>query len=333
MIFDTEKQMECWIIFDGRTEGTDPGAYEARRLIEAGRRKDLQMRVIRPEQFDLIVTDDDRRSVLIDGTVARLPDFVLTRISGDVNYFTMAVLRHLERLGVPTFNKSVSVEAVKDKLHSQQILAESGLPVPATMLGKFPVDVELVKKTIGFPVVVKTLVGTHGNGVFLCENERNFDDLMQLIRQTSQDSVQLLFQEFIATSRGRDLRVMVIDGKVVAAMERRAANGGFKANFSQGGSVRPFKLTPALEELVLTTARKLDLDITGIDLLFDGRKGYKICEANSAPDFKGLESCCDVSVSDEILDSMIARVREMHERDTTNITDFAMLRRKARFTS
>ena len=94
-------QMECWILFDGDIEGTDPGAYEARRLIEAGRRKEIIVRVIRPEQFDLIVTREDRKSVLVNGTVINLPDFVLTRISGDVNYFTLAVVRHLEKLGVP----------------------------------------------------------------------------------------------------------------------------------------------------------------------------------------------------------------------------------------
>lgn len=331
MIINEEKQMECWILFDGETEGTDPGAYEARRLIEAGRRKDLNVRVIRPEQFDLVVTRDDRRSVLIDGNVVRLPDFVLTRISGDVNYFTMAVIRHLERLGVPTYNRSAPIEAVKDKLHSLQILAESGIPVPVTMLGKFPVDVDMVRKVIGFPVVVKTLVGTHGNGVFLCNDERSFDDLMQLIRQTGVNT-QLLFQQFIANSHGRDMRVMVINGKAVAAMERKSGDGSFKANFSRGGSVREVKLTPAIEELAIETSRVLDLDVAGIDILFDGKKGYKICEANSAPDFRGLESCCDVSVADEILDAMISELKSRKELKE-NITDFGLLRRKAKFAS
>lgn len=331
MNMNEDKQMECWILFDGETEGTDPGAYEARRLIEAGRRKDLIVRVIRPEQFDLIVTQEDRKSVLIDGNVVKLPDFVLTRISGDVNYFTMAVIRHLERLGVPTFNKSHVIESVKDKLHSQQIMAESGIPVPATMLGKFPVDLDLVKNNIGFPVVVKTLSGTHGSGVFLCENESSFDDLMQLIRQTGHNT-QLIFQQFIAASRGRDLRVFVIDGKAVAAMERRANDGSFKANFSRGGSVIQYTMTKEIEELALETTRVLGLDIAGIDILFDG-KGYKICEANSAPDFRGLESCCDVSIADEILDALIAKVKDMNDDDSNKVTNFALLRRKARFSA
>lgn len=323
------KQMECWILFDGDIEGTDPGAYEARRLIEAGRRKEIIVRVLRPEQFDLIVTREDRKSVLVNGTVMNLPDFVLTRISGDVNYFTMAVIRHLEKMGVPTYNSAASMDAVKDKLHSQQILAQSGLPVPATMLGKFPVDVGLVEKQIGFPVVVKTLVGTHGNGVFLCENDRNFDDLMQLIGQAGGGrETQLLFQQFISASHGRDLRVFVINGRAVAAMERRASDDSFKANFSRGGHVAAFKLTPALEQLAIETARVLDLNIAGIDILFD-KNGYKICEANSAPDFRGLESCCDVSIADEILDSMIKLVRETQDRKTGKITDISLLRRRA----
>lgn len=305
--------MECWILYDGDFESHQPGAYETRRFIEAGRKHGVNISVYRPEQFDLIVNCDDRDSVMIDSRTLQLPDFVLTRISGDVNYFTLAVIRHLERLGVPCFNGAEALEAVKDKLHSQQMLAEHNLPVPKTMLGKFPVDIEMVEQKIGFPVVVKTLVGTHGNGVFLCETRDKFCDLMHLLNETSPD-IHIIFQEFIAASHGRDLRVFVIDGRVVAAMKRQSKDGNFKANFSRGGNVEQFEITREIEELAIESSRALNLDIAGIDILFD-EEGYQICEANGAPDFRGLESCCNVSIADEILGSIINRVVSLHARD------------------
>lgn len=298
--------MECWLLFDGETESPNPGAYEVRRFIEAGRRYNINVTVLKPEQFDLCVTRDDRDSVMIDGQVIPLPDFVLPRISGAVNYFTLAVIRHLERLGVPCFNGSESMEAVKDKLHSQQILAENNIPVPNTMLAKFPVNTDLVEQTLGFPVVVKTLVGTHGSGVFLCDDYDRFEDLIELIGET-QPNLHLIFQEFIAASHGRDLRVFVIDGKVVAGMQRKSNDGSFKANFSRGGTVENFVVDPEIEELAIESARTLNLDIAGIDILFDNG-GYKICEANAAPDFRGLESCCDINIADKILQSIANRL-------------------------
>jgi len=305
--------MECWILFDGDYESDQAGAYEVRRFMEAGRRQEVNVSVFKPEQFDLIVTRDDRDSVMVDSQTLPLPDFVLTRISGDVTYFTLAVIRHLERLGVPCFNGSEALDAVKDKLHSQQMLAEYNLPVPNTMLAKFPVDIELVEQTIGFPVVVKTLVGTHGSGVFLCETRDKFDDLMMLINETS-PHVHVIFQEFIAASFGRDLRVFVIDGKPIAAMQRKSQDGNFKANFSRGGSVEEYKLTPEIAELAVETARALNLDVAGVDILFD-RDGYQICEANGAPDFRGLERCCKVSIADEIMMSVTKRVALLQNDD------------------
>ncbi len=309
--------MECWILFDGDHESHQAGAYEVRRFIEAGRRQGINVSIFRPEQFDLIVNCDDRDSVMIDSRAVQLPDFVLTRISGDANYFTLAVIRHMERLGVPCFNGSEALEAVKDKMHSQQMLAEHNLPVPKTMLAKFPIDLDMVEQKIGFPVVVKTLVGTHGSGVFLCETRDKFDDLMMLINETSSD-VHMIFQEFISASHGRDLRVFVIDGRVVAAMKRQSKDGSFKANFSRGGSVEPFPVTSEIKHLVIESARALSLDIAGIDILFD-ENGYQICEANGAPDFRGLESCCDVSIADEILESIVGRVVAANRRE---IIDF-----------
>ena len=78
-------------------------------------------------------------------------------------------------------NGSAAIEAVADKLQTLQLLARAGLPVPKTILGKFPVDVDTVERELGFPVVVKTLRGTRGNGVLLCKDRAQFNDLALLL--------------------------------------------------------------------------------------------------------------------------------------------------------
>jgi gamma-F420-2:alpha-L-glutamate ligase len=266
----------------------------------------IEMRVYKPEQFDLIVTREDRKSILIDGETALLPDFLLPRMGAATTYFALAVIRHLERLGVNAYNSSQSIDTVKDKLFTQQILAENNLPVPKTMLVKFPVDVGLVEKYLGFPVVVKTLSGSQGIGVFLAESRANFEDLMQLIEATN-SRANIILQEFISSSRGIDLRVFTIGGRVVACMKRESKGDNFQANYSKGGLVNQFDVTPEIERLATETSRILGLDIAGIDLLFDGEH-FKVCEANSSPGFEGLEKCCRVNIPQEIYDFIRLRL-------------------------
>jgi gamma-F420-2:alpha-L-glutamate ligase len=210
-------------------------------------------------------------------------------------------MRHFERLGVAIANSPAAVESVADKLHTLQILAGAKLPVPKTILGKFPADVDMVERDLGFPVVVKKLRGTRGAGVVLCKDRAEFDDLANLLDGAT--GADFLFQQYIKASHGRDVRILVIDGKIVAAMERRSADGGFKSNISQGGVGAPFAPPPEMARLALKVARQLELDIAGIDILFD-ENGYKICEANSSPGFQGLERACGVSVPETVFLAM-----------------------------
>ena len=90
------------------------------------------------------------------------------------------------------------------------------------MLVKFPIDVHLVEKQIGFPVVVKPISGSQGSGVFQSESRSTFADLMQLVESTNQ-SANIILQELLDPGRGRDLRVLTPGGRVVACMQRRGA--------------------------------------------------------------------------------------------------------------
>ena len=298
--------MRGWILFDTYDEGLRKEQHEINRFVEDAKKQNVDLRVISPDQFELIVTKDDRETVIIDGEVVALPDFVIPRLGASTTYFTLAVIRHLEQLGVYTINNSQSIEAVKDKLFTQQILAAENIPAPDTMLAKYPVNVDLVEEKFGFPVIVKTLSGAQGTGVFLSSNKDKFRDLMSLINATNQDA-NIIIQKFVAYSKGRDLRVFIIGGRAVAAMERRAADGNFKSNLSQGGTATKVKITPEIEWLATETARILGLEVAGIDLLFDGDH-FQVCEANSAPGFKGIEECHDIRIPEEIYNYIRVRL-------------------------
>lgn len=287
-----------WIIYKHNDLLLRQEAYEINRLVEVAKEENIDLQVFSPDQFDLTVTRDDEKSILIDGERQKLPDFVMPRMGAGTTYFTLAVVRHLERLGVYCVNSSHSIEVVKDKLFAQQIIADNNLPTPDTMLVKFPVNVALVEKQIGFPVVVKSLSGSQGCGIFLSKSPGEFDNLMQLIEATS-PKANIILQQFVKASHGRDLRVFTIGGRTIACMERNSNGENFKANVSAGGVGKLYPITPEIEWLATQTANVLGLDIAGIDLLFD-QEHFKICEANSSPGFEGLESAVDIDVLREI---------------------------------
>ncbi|WBW94961.1 ATP-grasp domain-containing protein [Oceanirhabdus sp. W0125-5] len=295
-----------WILYSPFKERVKQDSYENLRFLEVAKENDIELKILHPEQFDLIVTKRDEKSVFLDGEPADIPDFVIPRLGAHTSYFSLAILRQLEKLGVHIVNAPDNIEMVKDKLYTQQMLATNNLPVPKTMLIRFPVNEELVKKYLGYPVVVKSISGSQGSGVYLTHDQSDFRDLMQLMT-TTKTSMNFILQEFIKDSFGKDLRVFVVGGRAVACMERCSGDGGFKANFSQGGKVKNYEMNAEIEWLATESAKILGLDVAGIDLLFDGEH-YKICEANSSPGFQGLEAATGINTAKEIFDYLKIRL-------------------------
>jgi RimK family alpha-L-glutamate ligase len=166
------------------------------------------------------------------------------------------------------------------------------------MMVRFPIDEQLVKDNIGFPCVVKVVTGSYGEGVYLCERNRDFKKLMEFIDNLGNKKTMIV-QEYLGERVGEDLRVLVIGGKVVGAMKRTAPDGDFRANITNGGTGSQYEISEEIDFLARETARTLGLDIAGIDLLFDSR-GFRVCEANSNPGFSGFERYCEVDVADLI---------------------------------
>lgn len=300
--------MKGWILYKRKRSDLTEDDHAILRLLEVAQRTGIDLEVYKPDQFELVATRGDHRSILIDGNPCILPDFVMPRFGSATSYFALSIVRQLESLGVYSCNSSSATEFVKDKLRTHQILSRCNLPTPKTMLLKFPVNVELVKREIGFPVVVKNVSGMRGVGIYLSETEGRFTDLMELM-YTNNHNAHIILQEFVSSSQGTDLRIFVVGGKVIGCM-KRISDTSFKANISRGGRAEPFALTPEIERLAREAACLLGLDIAGIDLLFD-EKGFKICEANSSPGFKGLEQVVGPCIAEHILEYIASRCHQI----------------------
>jgi len=274
-------------------------SYETNRLIEEFQKQDIDIQLVDPNTIDIFVNKDNKKSILVDGLESDLPQFVFPRTGSGTSYYIKAVIRHFERMGVPVINSSDAIDNVKDKLYTHQILAQSNLDIPKTMLLRHPIDVDFVDKNIGFPVIVKKISGSYGRGVFLAENKKQLRQLVTMAELTKK-SYDIIIQEFVKDTWGKDLRVFVVNNKVVGCMMRQATDEDFRANITRGGEGFPYEVNEQIEWLSSESSKALDLDIAGVDLLFSG-DGYKICEVNSNPGFEGMENFTKKNIAGEIV--------------------------------
>jgi ribosomal protein S6--L-glutamate ligase len=233
-------------------------------------------------------------------------DVVLGRIGASITDYGLAVIRHFELGGTPVVNSSQSIADSRDKFRSLQVLTKHGIRVPATMLTRSPVmTMRSVDLLGGMPIVLKMLQGTQGIGVMLAENPSAAESILETFWGLGHD---IQIQSFIKEAKGRDIRALVIDGQVVAAMTRESATGEFRSNIHRGGEGKLFILPPEFQETAIKTAEVLGLKVAGIDML-ESDEGPVVIEANSSPGFEGLERATHKDVARLILEFLVRFAR------------------------
>ena len=197
----------------------------------------------------------------------------------------------LEACGMRLFNRHGAVRACDDKVETLFRLAGSGLCVPETYPGLlcYTQDAPLMREglekiaaRLGYPLIVKESYGSLGKQVYLA---RDFEELCAIAAQVQKKPH--LFQSFVASSRGRDVRLIAVGGEAVAAMERHSERD-FRSNVELGGSAREVLVTEEMRHVAAVVSRTLSLDYCGIDLLY-GKEGFLVCEVNSNAFFGGIE--------------------------------------------
>lgn len=277
--------------------------YETVKLVETFTERNISVRVCYFKKFDIVIN----KGIFYDGEEILLPSIVLVRLGAGIGKRDLAVVNYFELANVLCINTSDSINTVQDKFKTGEILSRHGVNVPTSMIVKHPITNNLVAENIGFPCIVKVVVGSFGEGVHLCNTEEDYRRFVEFVKIVYNEKI-LLVQEYIGDRPGEDLRVLVVGGKILGAMKRSAPSGDFRANISNGGTGESFTVTPEIENIALSAASILNLDIAGIDLLFDSR-GFRVCEANSNPGFSGFEKYCNTNVAGAIVDFIESKLK------------------------
>ena len=279
--------------------------YSTSRLVEACKERDHTVEVLNTLKCYMDIAAH-RPSVHYRGKELEPFDAIIPRIGASVTFYGAAVLRQFEMMGSYSLNESVAITRSRDKLRSLQILARDGLGLPLTGFANSPDDTkDLIKLVGGAPLVVKLLEGTQGKGVVLAETHKAAESLIDAFRNLD---ANFLVQEFIKEAGGADIRCLVVGTKVVAAMKRQAKEGEFRSNLHRGGTASLIRLTPEERSTAVRAAKKMGLNVAGVDLLRSNH-GAVVLEVNSSPGLQGIESATGKDVA-----SMIIQFIEKHAK-------------------
>jgi ribosomal protein S6--L-glutamate ligase len=281
-----------------------PNCYSTRRLRESAERRKHEVRVLDTLRFaiDLQQAEPD---LFYKSKPLSHYDAVLPRIGASITYFGTAVVRQFEQMDVYCANPSAGLSNSRDKLRCLQILSRHQIGIPRTTFVRDKKDVlPAIDRVGGAPVIIKLLEGTQGVGVILADSVKTAEAIIETLQSTNQN---VLVQKFVAESKGRDIRALVVGDQVVASMRRVAQGLEFRSNVHRGGRSEPVLLDEHYCETAVRAAQIMGLRVAGVDML-EGNDGPLVIEVNSSPGLEGIETCTRLDIAGAIIDYIAAQV-------------------------
>jgi ribosomal protein S6--L-glutamate ligase len=290
-----------------------PGNYSTKRLKEEFKLKGHEVDVIKYKDCFASI-ESSNPEVRYHGERLEGYDAVIPRIASSMTRYGTAIVRQFEMQGIFTTGSSIAITRSRDKLRSLQLLARAGVGIPKTVFTRDGRELDDLIDELGeMPVVIKLARGTHGNGVVLAETKKAAKSVMQAFHVMDDDGTNILMQEFIKESAGEDIRVLIVNGKVVASMKRKGLDDDFRSNLHQGGEGTVVKLSEEEKKCAQKAAKAMGLSVCGVDIMRSNH-GPLVLEVNSSPGF-GIEKVTGRNVAVKIVEYVEQNAKKTTRRD------------------
>ncbi|WP_203246773.1 ATP-grasp domain-containing protein [Sporosarcina beigongshangi] len=279
--------LSCWIIYNGSLT-SDKFKDQAELIREAAERAGVQAEL--KKNYEVLM--------YLSKPLEQYPNFVVF-LDKDI-----LLAHYLKNAGVAVFNNPIVIETCDNKAKQYLQLAASDIPMPETIIAPkvYPAFTirnsgyyERVLERLKLPMIIKEGHGSFGMKVYLIETEQQFYEKIDELR-----GVDYVFQKFIATSRGRDIRVNIVGGEIVAAMYRYSETD-FRANITNGGVASKVELTDSQRKLAIQAAEAVGAEFAGVDLLFGNNEEPLVCEVNAAAHIRNIYNVTGVNVADAMI--------------------------------
>ena len=269
-------------------------------LVTAARKKACELRVIPNDQLASILPISPQKL----NWRAR-PDFIIFW-DKDIKLAKM-----LEAEGFLVYNSAKAIEICDDKSLTFIQLKNTDIKMPKTFCAPMTFDKEYkdftfvlqVEESLGYPMIIKENKGSFGEQVYMVHNYYEAVDKIKTIGHCD-----FIMQEYIESSKGKDVRIHIVGNHLVTAM-KRINKEDFRANITNGGMMEKYEPAKEYIEMALKVCRALKLDFAGVDIMF-GKEGEPIlCEVNSNAHFKNIYDCTGVNVADKIIEHILSQIK------------------------
>ncbi|WP_017470841.1 ATP-grasp domain-containing protein [Amphibacillus jilinensis] len=290
---------KAWLIYNGGINNQKFNDIH-QWYIETAKMFNIKLEPV--SNLDLYIGVDQNKLSLANKS--NRPDFVLF-LDKDIR-----LAQHLEQLAIPVFNKAKTIELCDSKIFMHQCLAIHELPQPKTIFApmlfqdKQEIDQQFlnyIEDELWYPLIIKEAYGSFGEQVYLIENRIQLEEKARQLLHTSH-----LYQQYIQSSKGQDIRLHVVGNQVVAAM-KRISEHDFRANVTSGGKMHQVEPRQSFLDLAVKASQAVKADFSGVDLLIDDTGDPIICEVNSNAHIKNIYDCTGVDVSNYIFQHIIAK--------------------------
>lgn len=295
-----------------------PRCYSTTRLRAAAKERGHDVQVLDTLAFSLLL-EEGHPSMFYRGRRLRSFDAVVPRIGSSITHFGTSVVRQFQQMGVFVANTANAIGNARDKLRSLQMLSRYDIGIAPTSFARGRSDIlPAIERVGGAPVIIKLLEGTQGVGVILAETRTVAEAIIETMQGAKQN---VLIQKFVAESKGKDIRAIVVGDQVVAGMRRIAQGQEFRANIHRGGKAEPVQLDPRFERAAVRSAQILGLRVAGVDML-ETSSGPQVIEVNSSPGLKGIETATGMDIAGIIVDYIAEQVMfpELDVRERLTVT-------------
>jgi len=304
--------------------------YSTARIVEEAEKRGHQVNVLAPSDFVLHVsssTSGHDRIYVKEGRIFKKDvDVLIPRIGGGLDFGAYVVDQISQNMGIPTTATGTGLLGASDKWLTTQLMSRVGIQVPKTTIMKRPEDFDaLVKSVGGLPCVAKLIKGSQGKGVFILETELGGSTALSTITQ----DLTVLLQQYIETAKKdeqkSDLRIWVVNGKVVSAYRRFSLHKDFRSNYSLSAQGEKATLTDEEKEMAVKAAQALGLGCAGVDIMRDATNNNKpyLIEVNGNASLKGIETVTGDNLALEVVKYAEELAQQPKKKAKGSLTDFS----------
>jgi ribosomal protein S6--L-glutamate ligase len=280
-----------------------PDIYANKRIAQAAIEKNCALSIIDPLSCTLLIQNSRVELMHPEFNMSEF-DFVLPRFGPIWQRQGNVVLKRLEEQGILSLNNSHAIAQARDKWQCFHLFQKKSIPFPKSAFVESIEQIESVlQNEFCFPVLLKQINSAQGRGVAIFHNK---NDLLTRASELYAKDEAFMIQEFIAEAAGVDYRLFVLNGQVIASMQRTAIAGDFRANIHLGADAKFYVANAHEVSLAIQATFTLGLDVAGVDIIY-GKDGPLVLEVNACPGFEALERVSGINIAEKMLELTISR--------------------------